>query len=330
MMFDELNTYAIVADIGGTFARFGRVNLDTLLMDKVEVYACAKYPGLEDVFHSYRSQHLLSVIDKMSIAIACPVLDDLICMTNTHWRFSINELKQKLNLSHLSVINDFNAIAMSLPVLSDMAAMQIGSGRAEPNKTRVVLGAGTGLGVAALIPQGKGYLAQAGEGGHVSWGAKTEQEWFISCYLKKMYAHISYERLLSGHGLENLYRAFSALYQKEDIPLPAAQIIALALAQQSEVAEAAIAQFFSILGAYAGDLALIFAAFGGVYIAGGIVPRLLPLLHHSNFRASFEEKGRFSGFNAQIPTYVITAEQPGILGAAVHLKQCLQNQMAVE
>ncbi|MFT4058666.1 MAG: glucokinase [Legionella sp.] len=327
MMFDDLSPYAIVADIGGTFARFGRVNLDTLLIDKIAVYACAEYRSLEDALLVYRSHHLLTTINKVAIAIACPVLDDLICMTNTHWRFSIKELKQKLGLSELRVLNDFNAIAMSLPVLSELELVQVGKGITEHNKARVVLGAGTGLGVASLIIHNHGYCAQAGEGGHVSWGAKTEQEWFISCYLKKMYAHISYERLLSGHGLENLYRAFVAFYQKEDIPLSAAQIIALALAQQSEVAEAAVAQFFSILGAYAGDLALIFAAFGGVYIAGGIVPRLLPLLHRSNFRANFEEKGRFSGFNAQIPTYVITAEQPGILGAAVYLKQCLQAQV---
>jgi glucokinase len=155
----------------------------------------------------------------------------------------------------------------------------------------------------------------------VSWGAKTEQEWFIYGYLKKKYAHVSYERLLSGHGLENLYQALTALHQNERPPLSAAQIIPLALAQQCPVAELAVAQFFAILGAYAGDLALIFAAFGGVYIAGGIVPRLVSLLSHSDFRSRFEEKGRFSDFNAQIPTYVITAEQPGILGAAVYLKQ---------
>lgn len=327
MSLDDLHAYAIVADIGGTFARFSRVHLPSLMMDNTAIYACAEYSGLEAVLLTYQAQHALNAITRVAIAIACPVLDDVICMTNTHWRFSINELKQKLGLAELKVLNDFNAIAMSLPALSELDVVSIGNGCADKAKTRVVLGAGTGLGVAYLVANNQGYVAHAGEGGHVSWGAKTEQEWFIACYLKKMYAHVSYERLLSGLGLENLYRALAAYHQQEERSLPAAQIVALALAQQCAVAQATIAQFFAILGAYAGDLALIFAAFGGVYIAGGIVPRLLPLLHRSDFRASFEEKGRFSSFNAQIPSYVITAEQPGILGAAVYLQYHLNSQL---
>lgn len=329
MIFDDINSYAIVADIGGTFARFSCVNLDTLLIDKVEIYSCAAYSTFESVLLAYRAQYGLEEITQVALAIACPILDDMICMTNAHWHFSINELKQRLRLSEFKVLNDFNAIAMSLPVLSEVELVQVGRGKADNNKTRVVLGAGTGLGVASLVANKQGYLAHAGEGGHVSWGAKTEQEWFISCYLKKIYTHISYERLLSGQGLENLYRALAAFQHKEVAPLSATQIVALALAEESAIADVTIRQFFAILGAYAGDLALIFAAFGGVYLAGGIVPRLLPLLHRSDFRACFEDKGRFSDFNAQIPSYVITAEQPGILGAAVYLQQCLRIQAAV-
>ncbi|WP_454782967.1 glucokinase [Legionella sp. WA2022007384] len=320
-MNHDLKSYAIVADIGGTFARFSRVNLENLVMDKIEIYSCAAYPSFESVFLAYKSQHGLDEIRQAALAIACPVLDDVICMTNTHWRFSISELKQKLGLTELKVLNDFNAIAMSLPVLSNQQMLQIGRGIADQNGTRAILGAGTGLGVAFLVPTQDGYSAHAGEGGHISWGAKTEQEWFIYRYLRRKYEHVSYERLLSGQGLENLYHALATLHQKETGPLTASEIIALALAQQCPVAEATVAQFFAILGSYAGDLALIFAAFGGVYIAGGIVPRLISLLHDSDFRTRFEEKGRFSDFNAKIPTYVITAEQPGILGAAVYLKQ---------
>mgnify|MGYP000101823747 CR=1 FL=1 len=327
MMYDDLNAYAIVADIGGTFARFSRVNLDTLEMDKIEIYACAEYSSIEAVLLTYQVKQSLENITQVALAIACPVLDDVVCMTNTDWRFSISELKQKLGLSELKVLNDFNAIAMSIPALSELQLVQVGKGLPDQSKPRVVLGAGTGLGVAYLIANDQDYLAQAGEGGHVSWGARTEQEWFIYCYLRKTYAHVSYERLLSGHGLENIYRALTVFYQQEERSLPAAQIVALALAQQCVVAEATVAQFFALLGAYAGDLALIFSAFGGIYIAGGIVPRLLPLLHHSDFRSRFEEKGRFSSFNAQIPVYIITAEQPGILGAAVYLKHRLNNQV---
>ncbi|HHF7365776.1 TPA: glucokinase [Legionella bozemanae] len=321
MIFDALKSYAIVADIGGTFARFSRVNLENLIMDKIEIYSCAAYDSLESALLAYKAQHQLDEIKQVALAIACPVLDDVICMTNAHWRFSTSELKHKLGLTELKVLNDFSAIAMSLPVLSEQQLLQIGGGIADKNGAKAVLGAGTGLGVAFLASNQEGYFAQAGEGGHVSWGAKTEQEWFIYCYLKKKYEHVSYERLLSGHGLENLYQALGAFHQQEKVYAPASEIITLALAQECTIAQATVAQFFAILGSYAGDLALIFAAFGGIYIAGGIVPRLISLLGRSDFRSRFEEKGRFKAFNAKIPTYVITAEQPGILGAAVYLKQ---------
>lgn len=113
---------------------------------------------------------------QVAIAIACPVLDDVICMTNAHWRFSVSDVKQKLGLTEFKVLNDFNAIAMSLPVLSDQHVIQIGKGSADKSAVQAVLGAGTGLGVAYLLSHAHGYTAHAGEGGHVSWGAKTEQE----------------------------------------------------------------------------------------------------------------------------------------------------------
>lgn len=321
MSFKDLKIHAIVADIGGTFARFSRVNLENLVMDKIEIYSCAAYPSIESVILEYQAKHQLQDIRYLVLAVACPVLDDLICMTNANWRFSIHELKQKLDFDDLKVLNDFNAIAMSLPFLSEHQTLQIGGGTVDRKGAKAVLGAGTGLGVAFLMPHDEGYSAQAGEGGHVSWGAKNEQEWFIYSYLKKKYEHVSYERLLSGHGLENLYQALAAFHQVEKAYAPASEITILAVEQRCSIAEAAVAQFFAILGSYAGDLALIFAAFGGVYIAGGIVPRLIPLLQGSHFRARFEEKGRFKPFNSKIPTFVITAEQPGILGAAVYLKQ---------
>lgn len=268
MMLESIESYAIVADIGGTFARFSCVHLETLRIHKIEIYSCAAFPDFESAFLNYQSQHSLQAITQVAIAIACPVLDDVICMTNAHWRFSMTELKHQLGLSELKILNDFNAIAMSLPVLDGQALVQIGKGQADKNKARVVLGAGTGLGVASLLTNSQGYVAHAGEGGHVSWGAKTEQEWFISCYLSKKHVHLSYERLLSGQGLENLYQALSAFYQQQNASLSAEQIINLALTQQCMVAKAAVAQFLAILGTYAGDLALIFAAFGGCILQG--------------------------------------------------------------
>lgn len=323
MMHNERAQYAIVADIGGTFARFGRVNLHNLKLDKIQIYPCAEFISLESVLMTYQTQYDLQDIKQVALAIACPVINDFISMTNCHWRFSIQELRYNLGLSELKVINDFTAIAMSLPALTQPELVQIGHGTVNPDKTRVVLGAGTGLGVAYLTPNQGRYIAYAGEGGHADWGAQNEQEWFIYSYLKIKYDHVSYERLLSGHGLENLYVALAAFHRKQAEPLTAAQIISLALTNECPIAADAIAQFFSTLGAYAGNLALTLGAFGGIYIAGGIVPRLLSLINESDFRAQFENKGRFSHFNALIPTYVITADQPGVLGAAVYLKHYL-------
>ena len=315
------NDYAIVADVGGTFARFSRVHLDTLVLDEVAIYCCAQYTSLESVLLTYQMQFGLDEIKRVAIAIACPIADDWVNMTNGPWQFSIRALKQKLHLHELKVINDFNAIAMSLPVLKTHQVRQIGHGQADNNKVKVVLGAGTGLGLAYLVPNGKGYVAFSGEGGHASWGAKTQREWFIYNELKQYYDHVSYERLLSGHGLENLYKALIRFHHQTLPPLQAPEIISQALSQQNSLAVETIVQFFSVLGVYAGDMGLTFGAFGGVYIAGGIVPRLLSLIEESNFRTNFEDKGRFSEFSAQIATFVITEEQPGLLGAAMSLKQ---------
>ncbi|KTD32634.1 glucokinase [Legionella moravica] len=320
----DLMNYAIVADIGGTFARFSRVNLVNLQMDKIEVYPCATFSSIDSAFIAYQTHHSLQELKRVAIAIACPVIDDLICMTNCHWQFSIKELKSRLNLTELRVMNDFTAIAMSLPVLSDHDLLQIGTGYSDPNKVRVVLGAGTGLGVAYLVPNEQSYTAYAGEGGHADWGAKSEQEWFIYTYLKNHYPHVSLERILSGHGLENLYKAIAAYRGLDKASLKAADIISLALTQECPIAQATVEQFFICLGAYSGDMALTYGAFGGVYIAGGIVPRLASLIKQSQFRACFEDKGRFSDFNALIPTYMIKAEQPGILGAATSLRHSIK------
>lgn len=318
-----MTDYAIVADIGGTNARFSRVDLTNLAFDNIAVYPCSHFLSIDKALVFYQQMHGLAAIKEVAIAIACPVMDDSVSMTNFHWQFSIKQLQQQLALNHLCVINDFTAAAMSLPVLASYEKVQIGQGQADPTKNMAILGAGTGLGVAHLIPTHQGYLPLAGEGGHTDWAAQNEQEWFIQRFLASQHGHVSYERILSGNGLENLYLALAAYQQQFVCPLNASDIATLALANQSQLACASVAQFFACLGSFAGNLALMLATFGGVYIAGGIVPKLLPLMARSDFRQRFETKGRFDRFNRDIATYVVTAEQPGLLGAAVYLKQDL-------
>lgn len=315
--------FAIVADIGGTNARFSRVNLASLALDKVAVYPCATFASLADALQHYQQEQDLTVLKHVAIAIACPVTGDEVSMTNFHWHFSVKTMQRQLGLHKLLVMNDFTAVAMSLPALNASEKVQIGTGTAQPQQPMAVLGAGTGLGVAHLLSINDQFVPLPGEGGHVDWAAQTEQEWFIQQVLSKEFGHVSPERLLSGPGLEAIYRAL-ALHRRLDVaPLSAGEIGSQALAGSSELAIATVAQFFASLGSVAGDLALTLSTFGGVYVAGGIVPKLLPLMAASEFRTRFEAKGRFSAFNRQIATYIVTAPQPGLLGAAVYLKQSL-------
>ncbi|KUM51630.1 glucokinase [Rheinheimera sp. EpRS3] len=319
----KLPAHAIVADIGGTNARFSRVELASLALDKVAVYPCAEFATVADALTHYQQQQGLTDIKHVAIAIACPVNGDQISMTNFHWRFSVKAMQQQLGLEALQVMNDFTAVAMCLPALTASQKVKVGSGEIQHGKPMAVLGAGTGLGVAHLLPVNDQFIPLPGEGGHVDWAAQTEQEWFIQQMLAKEYGHVSPERLLSGPGLEAIYKALALYRQKQVAPLSAAEIARQALNGECALAQDTVKQFFASLGSVAGDLALTLSTFGGVYIAGGIAPKLLPLLADSEFRARFEAKGRFSAFNRQIATYVVTAEQPGLVGAAVYLKQFL-------
>ncbi|MCF4009618.1 glucokinase [Rheinheimera sp. UJ63] len=319
----DTRKFAIVADIGGTNARFSRVALDTLALDKVAVYPCADFATLADALSHYQQQQGLTALKDVAIGIACPINGDEVRMTNFHWQFSIKAMQAGLGLDTLLLMNDFTAVAMSLPALADDQKIQIGGEAAKPAQPMAVLGAGTGLGVAHLVPFGQKYIPLPGEGGHVDWAPQTEQEWFIYQQLAAEHGHVSPERLLSGPGLEAIYRALAA-YQKIDTPaLTAGEIGQQALSASSALAVATVEQFYASLGSIAGNLALTLSTFGGVYVAGGIVPKLLPLLGRSEFRQRFDAKGRFSGFNRQIPVFIVTAEQPGLLGAAVYLKQTL-------
>lgn len=319
----KLPSHAIVADIGGTNARFSRVALDSLVLDKVAVYPCAQFATLADALTHYMQQQDVADIKHVAIAIACPVTGDQISMTNFHWQFSVKAMQQQLGLAALNVMNDFTAVAMCLPALGEEQKVKVGGGQAQDAKPMAVLGAGTGLGVAHLINVHGQFIPLPGEGGHIDWAAQNEQEWFIQQTLAKQYGHVSPERLLSGPGLEAIYQALALYRQQPAEPVNAAEIASLALSGQSTLAQDSVKQFFASLGSVAGDLALTLSTFGGVYIAGGIAPKLLPLLADSEFRARFEAKGRFSAFNRQIATYVVTAEQPGLVGAAVYLKQFL-------
>ncbi|WP_448568809.1 glucokinase [Thalassotalea ganghwensis] len=311
----------LVADIGGTNLRIGQVTEQGEIA-LLTLYECAHYESLAAIIKTFIVEKSI-VADEINacFAIACPVDSDVIKMTNLPWQFSKSQLKEELGFNKLLFINDYTAIAHAVPLLGNDQKVKIGGGDAISNKPIAICGPGTGLGVASVVPTDHGWLALGGEGGHVDFAPSCEEEMKILQYLSTQYEHVSYEQLLSGLGIEQIYNALAYIDAVELPKLSASQISNKALEESCHYCQRALAQFCQILGSFAGNLALTMASFGGVYIAGGIVPRFVEYFKNSEFRSRFEAKGRFATFNASIPTYVITESQPGILGASAYLRQ---------
>lgn len=313
----------IIADIGGTNMRVAQVDHQGNITS-ITIYACADYASLAEVLSDFIEREQLSEMAiNACLAIACPVDNDLIVMTNLPWQFSKSELKAKLSLNELVMINDFTAIAHAIPQLSAKQKVQVGKGDVIANKPISICGAGTGLGVANLVASDAGWQSLSGEGGHVDFAPVDQQEIAILQFLLKKYEHVSYEQLLSGLGIEQIYQALSHENNTPITNVSAKDITEKALAKSCPIAEETLAQFCRILGSFAGNLALTLGSYGGVYIAGGIVPRFIEFFTNSEFRQRFEAKGRLSRFNQPIATFIVTEEQPGLIGASAYLEQFL-------
>lgn len=307
---------ALVADIGGTNARFALVG-PSGRVGTVTTKTVADHPTLLHAFRAYLDE-TDAAPKRAAVAIACPITGDKVRMTNHPWAFSISGLKRALALAQLRVVNDFEAIAHALPRLGARQKAAIGGGRAVAGQPIAVLGPGTGLGMAGMIqaPDG-GWIALATEGGHATMPAFDEREANVLAVLRKRKGHVSAERVLSGPGLQNLYHAVAHLRgERSKSPPKPSQIVDMALGRSSPAAVEALDIFAAMLGTVAADFALSLGARGGVFLAGGIVPRLVDYLRGSPFRARFEDKGRFGGYLGAIPTWVVTAPDPALIGLA--------------
>jgi glucokinase len=304
----------LLADIGGTHARFALGEADGSVSDPL-VLACRDFPGPAAAAEAY----LATVADKGAprkgaFAVASPVIGDTIDMTNHTWTFRIDDVRRDLNLDDLRVINDFAAIALAVPHLGEADRHQVGGGTAVPDAPIAVLGPGTGLGVSALVPAGGGWVPLATEGGHVTMAATTEREDAVIALLRRD-GHVSAEDVISGVGLVNLYRALSELEKEKPAPdVTPAEVTERALEGTCPRGSEALEMFCVLLGTAAANLALSLGARGGVYVAGGIVPKLGDAFAASGFRRRFEDKGRFSDYLAAVPTYVVTHELPAFVG----------------
>lgn len=306
---------SLLADIGGTNARFALSEDGDTRPAGVRVLRCADYPTLEDAIETYLADADARP-QRAAVAVATAITADQVKMTNHVWSFSANAVRQRLGLDELLLLNDFTALALAVPHLLPDECDQVGGGAAVAGKPIAVIGPGTGLGVSGLIPAGDRYIPLQSEGGHVTYGAATKRESALLGVLGRRFNHLSAERLVSGPGLVNLYQAIAEVDGKPIEPLSPAEISQAALERRCPVCREALDTFCAMLGTAAGNLVLTLGARGGVYIGGGIVPRLGAYFANSPFRASFEHRGRFSAYLAAVPSYVIRAEYPALVGAA--------------
>ncbi|MCC8391705.1 bifunctional transcriptional regulator/glucokinase [Paraburkholderia sp. MMS20-SJTR3] len=315
----------LLADIGGTNARFA-LETGPGEIGSVQVYPCADYPSVADVIKKYLKDNKIGRVNHAAIAIANPVDGDQVSMTNHDWTFSIEATRRALGFDTLLVVNDFTALAMALPGLTDAQRVQVGGGTRRPNSVIGLLGPGTGMGVSGLIPADDRWIALGSEGGHATFAPADEREDIVLQYARKKWSHVSFERVAAGPGIEVIYRALAGRDKKRVAAnVDTIEVVKRALDGEPLAAES-VDVFCGILGTFAGNIAVTLGALGGIYIGGGVVPRLGEFFARSSFRKRFEAKGRFEPYLQNVPTYVITAEYPAFLGVSAILAEQLSNR----
>lgn len=312
----------MLADIGGTHARFAWQAPGGAVGDFVTL-ECARFACIGDAMRAALRGWGRAAPPCCGIAIATPVLGDRVGMTNLGWAFSVSELREEFGFHRLEVLNDFSALALAVPRLPRQDLRALGGGHAVPRAPIAVLGPGTGLGISALVPGGaEDWRVLQSEGGHATLAVCTATEREVLARLAARHEHVSAERVLSGPGLVNLHRAVWAMHRPGTASpqLSASAISRAALTKADPVCVEALTLFCAFLGGVAGNLALTLGARGGVYLGGGIVPRLGEFIECTPFRERFESKGRLSSYLAAIPVYAIHArESPALQGVAMAL-----------
>jgi len=309
----------LLGDVGGTHARFAWQATAGAPLTDARVLNSAEFPTLQDAIRYYLAALGRGTPRAAAIAMANPVTGDQVRMTNHHWSFSQAAVQAEFGFSTLRVLNDFTALALALPDLPAHELRQVGGGTAQAQAAMGLVGAGTGLGVSGLLPDGSGgWVPLAGEGGHVTLPATTPRERLVMDGLIRRYGHASAERVVCGQGLLD---TCLLLCEADGVAMGAvagaADVSDAALNAGHPQALEALNMFCAMLGSVAGNLALTLGARGGVYVGGGIVPRLGAWFDGSPFRERFEAKGRFRPYLSELPVWVITASQsPALRGAA--------------
>ncbi|HZX27443.1 MAG TPA: glucokinase [Telluria sp.] len=312
----------LLADIGATHARLA-LQVAPGDFRHVQVLQCDDFAGIVPLLTSYLDAHRDLKVHHAALALANPIHGDYVRMTNRAWEFSTDEARRALGLHTLLIVNDFTALAQAIPALKPADLTQIGGGQAQPQSVIGVLGPGTGLGVSGLIPTADGFVTLGSEGGHANFGPADEREMAVLQYAWTQWPHVSCERLISGPGMEIIYRALAQRAGVRAQAYTAPQILQAGLSRDDPVCAEVLECFCGMLGGVAANVAVTLGAMGGIFIGGGIVPRMGEYFRNSPFRTRFEAKGRFSNYLSQIPTYVISTAYPAFHGVASILAEHL-------
>ncbi|WP_288426520.1 glucokinase [uncultured Agrobacterium sp.] len=317
---DHLSFPILIGDIGGTNARF------CILLDaeseptQLTTVKTAEYPSIDDAIQTAVLNNTSVKPVSTLLAVAGPIESDEIPLTNCHWVVKPKDMLANLGLSDVIVINDFEAQALAIAALGDNNRERIGPERADMMASRVVLGPGTGLGVAGLVYARNMWFPVPGEGGHVDIGPRSVRDYQVFPHLEAIEGRIAGEQILCGRGLVNLYRAICTTDGVSPAYTDPADITANGLNGANAQAQETLSLFSTYLGRIAGDMALIFMARGGVYLAGGISQKIIPALKLPEFRAAFEDKAPHKALMASIPTYVVTHPQAALAGLSTYAR----------
>ncbi|MBL8329396.1 MAG: glucokinase [Rubrivivax sp.] len=324
----------LLADIGGTNARFGWVDASGAGVQHVHTLPVAAFPGPAEAAGAYL-EHLrqagleaaATTPRRAAMAVATAVQGDEVALTNSPWRFSRAALQRSLGVERLLVLNDFEGLALSLPKLQPHQVRAIGAPTARDDSlsrvagTMAVIGPGTGLGVGGVVPTAHGWVALPGEGGHGTLAPMDDFEGELLRHVRRDHAHVSAERLLSGIGLPVLHDAVAAVLGHNVPPQSAETIVEQGTSGQDPLCRFTLDTFCALLGGFAGNVALTLGARGGVYVGGGIVPRFGERFFESRFRERFVAKGRAGAYLDHIPTTLIIDTLAALTGGAFALEQ---------
>jgi glucokinase len=320
------SSLVLAGDIGGTKTNLGlfRRGKNRPVLKVAETYSSPEAPSLEHIVKIFLTKHQVRV-SKACFGIAGPVIGGRVKTTNLPWDISETRMKRKLDLSHVFLINDLTATALAVPLLSSKELFSLNKGKARKEQNIAIMAPGTGLGAGFLIQWDGKCIPISSEGGHVDFAPNSKAELELWRYLRKKYGHVSIERVISGPGLVNIYswlkdsgryREPLWLARKFEEMEPAAAISEVGLANRHPLCVEAMNVFVSVLGAVAGNLALTAMTTGGVYLGGGIPPKILPKLQEPLFIQAYKNKGRFEKIVEKIPVKVILNEKTALLGAA--------------